>query len=173
VSHWSNNDGTTNTSIYYGALKEINMGLFDKIFGKSPTEVTINQVETKHDPEPVVNKPQVAKKPRKPKKPATVTKTAKEVATENNEPWVSIVSVDLDPANIGSGAFELDWNDKFVANLVRAGYKGKTDQQIVDQWFQDVCRNVVLENFEQEQADPEQRVSSVRKKIDGDRSEFS
>jgi hypothetical protein len=150
------------------------MGLFDKIFGKSPTEVAINKVEP---PTPVIEtaaeKPQVAKKPRKPKKSATVTKTAKEVATENNEPWVSIVSVDLDPANIGSGAFELDWNDKFVANLVRAGYKGKTDQQIVDQWFQDVCRNVVLENFEQEQADPEQRVSSVRKKIDGDRSEFS
>jgi hypothetical protein len=150
------------------------MGLFDKIFGKAPTEVAINKIET---PTPVTEtaeeKPKTAKKPRKPKKPATVTKTAKEVATENNEPWISIVSVDLDPANIGSGAFELDWNDKFVANLVRAGYKGKTDQQIVDQWFQDVCRNVVLENFEQEQADPEQRVSSVRKKIDGDRSEFS
>lgn len=150
------------------------MGLFDKIFGKSSTEVAINKVEA---PAPVVEtvaeKPKVVKKPRKPKKPATVTKTAKEIATEKNEPWVSILSVELDTSNIGSGAFELDWNDKFVANLVRAGYKGKTDQQIVDQWFQDICRNVVLENFEQEQADPEQRVSSVRKKIDGDRTEFS
>lgn len=150
------------------------MGLFDKIFGKPSTEVAITKAEA---PAPVVEtvteKPKVAKKPRKPKKPEVVTKTAKDIATENNEPWVSIINVDLDPSNIGSGAFELDWNDKFVANLVRAGYKGKTDQQIVDQWFQDVCRNVVLENFEQEQADPEQRLSSMRKKIDGDRTEFS
>lgn len=150
------------------------MGLFDKIFGKSPTEVAINKTKAKLPAvEPVTEKPKVAKKPRKPKQPATVTKTAKEIATEKNEPWVSILSVELDTSNIGSGAFELDWNDKFVANLVRAGYKGKTDQQIVDQWFQDVCRNVVLENFEQEQADPEQRIQSTRKKIDGDRTEFS
>jgi hypothetical protein len=27
----------------------------------------------------------------------------------------------------------------------------------VDQWFTSVCRNVVLETFEQEQADPENR----------------
>jgi hypothetical protein len=156
-------------------LKEIDMGLFNKIFGKAPTEVAITKIETPTPvPETAAEKPKVAKKPRKPKKPtAVVTKTAKDIANENNEPWVSIVNVDLDPSNIGSGAFELDWNDKFVANLVRAGYKGKTDQQIVDQWFQDVCRNVVLENFEQEQADPEQRLSSVRKKIDGDRTEFS
>ena len=40
----------------------------------------------------------------------------------------------------------------FVAKLVRAGYQGKTDNDIVDNWFQDVCRNVVLESYEQEQA---------------------
>ena len=47
---------------------------------------------------------------------------------------------------------ELDWNDLFVAKLVRAGYQGKTDNDIVDNWFQDVCRNVVLESYEKEQA---------------------
>ena len=36
--------------------------------------------------------------------------------------------------------------------MVRAGYKGKTDSDMVDQWFQDVCRNVVQENFEQWEA---------------------
>jgi hypothetical protein len=109
-----------------------------------------------------------AKKPRK----AKVVKTAKDLATEQNEPYVNIVSIEVDPANIGNGAFELDWNDKFVANLVRAGYKGKTDQQIVDQWFQEICRNVVSEAYEQEQADPEQR-TATRKKIDDNRAEFS
>lgn len=86
----------------------------------------------------------------KPKK-----KSEKEIATEKGEPWVSVLSVDLDPDNIGNGAFELDWNDKFIANLVRAGYQHKpadTDADMVDRWFADVCKNVVAENFEQWEA---------------------
>jgi hypothetical protein len=79
-------------------------------------------------------------------------KTEKELATERGDPYVTILSMDVDPENIHSGAFELDWNDKFVANLIRAGYVGKTDSDIVDQWFQNVCRHVVMETWEQEQA---------------------
>ena len=60
-----------------------------------------------------------------------------------------MLNVELDPDNIGNGAFELDWNDKFIANLVRAGYQGKTDSDMVDQWFQSVCRNILAENYEQ------------------------
>ena len=116
-------------------------------------------------------KPMAEPKSKKPRK-AKVVKTAKDLATEQNEPYVNIVSIEVDPANIGNGAFELDWNDKFVANLVRAGYKGKTDHQIVDQWFQEICRNVVSEAYEQEQVDPEQR-TATRRKIDDNRSEFS
>lgn len=145
------------------------MGLFDKLFKakeEKVNEVTaaINTVEEK------VETPKETK-PRKPRAPKP-KKTEKDLATERGEPWVNIVSVELDPDNIGAGAFELDWNDKFVANLVRAGYKGKTDQQIVDQWFQDVCRNVVLETYEQEMADPELRQPRSRK-IDDSRTEFS
>jgi len=130
------------------------MGLFD--------------VFKKKDETPVVAAEPKVKKPRK----AKVVKTAKDLATEQNEPYVNIVSIEVDPNNIGNGAFELDWNDKFVANLVRAGYKGKTDHQIVDQWFQEICRNVVSEAYEQEQADPEQR-TATRRKIDDNRAEFS
>jgi hypothetical protein len=79
-------------------------------------------------------------------------KSAKELAIERGEPYVAILSMDVDPENIHAGAFELDWNDKFVANLIRAGYVGKTDADIVDQWFQNVCRHVVMETWEQEQA---------------------
>jgi len=60
--------------------------------------------------------------------------------------------MDVNPDDINSGAFELDWNEKFIANLMRAGYQGRTDSDLVDQWFQNVCRNVVLETWEQEQA---------------------
>ena len=83
------------------------------------------------------------------KKVEFVGKTPKDIANEKNEPWVSVLSVELDPENIGNGAFELDWNDKFITNLVRAGYKGKTDSEMVDQWFQSVCRNILAENYEQ------------------------
>lgn len=106
-------------------------------------------------------------------KKKSVSKTEKELATECNEPYVKILNIDLDPENIGNGSFELDWNDKFVANLVRAGYVGKTDQQIVDQWFQEICRNIVLESYEQQQADPDQRIQSNKKKLDNERTEFS
>ena len=105
------------------------------------------------------------------------TKSAKQLATEKGEPWVDIISMDIDPANLNQGAFELDWNDKFIANLVRAGYKMKetdSDSDLVDRWFQNVCRNVVLETWEQEQAQDPQRDRVVKTRNIGDgRSEVS
>jgi hypothetical protein len=86
--------------------------------------------------------------------------TAKELATAAHEPYVQILGIEVDIDNLGQGAFELDWNDVFVAKLVRAGYPGKTDQDVVDNWFKEVCRNVLLETYEQEQADPEKRKKS-------------
>ncbi len=84
--------------------------------------------------------------------PRSKKKSDKDIATEKGEPYVAILSVELDPENIGNGAFELDWNDKFITNLVRAGYQGKTDADMVDQWFADVCKNVIAENYEQWEA---------------------
>jgi hypothetical protein len=102
-------------------------------------------------------------------------KTEKELATERGEPWVGILSMDVDPEDLNSGAFELDWNEKFVAQLMRFGYQGKTDQDIVDQWFQNVCRHVVLETFEQEQANVDTGDARFHKKrnLGGGRSEIS
>lgn len=88
-------------------------------------------------------------------KKAAPKKSAKELATERGEPYVNILSMDIDPENLDQGAFELDWNDKFVANLVRAGYQMNpkdTDADVVDRWFTAVCRNVVLETWEQYEA---------------------
>jgi hypothetical protein len=112
-----------------------------------------------------------------PATPAVPQKTEKEIANEKGEPYVNIVSMDVDPENMQNGAFELDWNDKFVANLVRAGYQKDskdTDADIVDRWFTAVCRNVVLETYEQYEAmNPERdRVVKTRNIGDG-RSEVS
>lgn len=136
--------------------------MFDKlknIFGKTKV------------PEPAAEPvKKVVKKP---------VKTPKEIATENDEPYVSIVSVELDPDNIGNGAFELDWNDKFIVKLVKAGYQlkaGEDENVIVDRWFQDVCRNVVQENFEQWEANQpaDTRPRNMDRKDLGDgRSEVS
>jgi hypothetical protein len=85
-------------------------------------------------------------------KPKVKAKSAKELATEAGEPYISVVGVEIDPDNVGNGAFELDWNEVFVARLVKAGYmqkKDDTDAEIVDRWFQSVCRNILNENFEQ------------------------
>jgi hypothetical protein len=92
------------------------------------------------------------KKPVKVETPKAPKKTEKELATERGEPYVAILGLEIDADNMHQGAFDLDWNEKFVANLLRAGYAGKTDADIVDQWFQNVCRHVVMETWEQEQA---------------------
>ena len=82
-------------------------------------------------------------------------KTEKELANEKGEPYVAVLSMDVDPNNLHQGAFELDWNEIFVARLVKAGYMMKptdSDGEIVDRWFQNICRHVVMETWEQEQA---------------------
>lgn len=94
---------------------------------------------------------------------------AKELATAAGEPWVDILHLDVDYENLDNGYVELDWNDLFVAKLVRAGYQGKTDHDIVDQWYINLCRHIVLETFEQEQADKHPIRS---RKLDDDRREY-
>lgn len=104
-------------------------------------------------------------------------KTEKELATEAGEPWVSIVKMDIDPNNLHQGAFELDWNEIFVARLVKAGYMMRptdTDADIVDRWFQNICRHVVMETWEQEQAMNKYSSQYVTTRdIGGGRSEVS
>ncbi len=103
------------------------------------------------------------------KKPIVERVDAKALATAAGEPYVAILSVDIDPKDINNGAFELDWNDKFLLNLVKAGYKLKeddTEAEIVDRWFHTVCRNVVLEVYEQNQADPDNRIPPLTKSKD-------
>jgi hypothetical protein len=121
-------------------------------------------------------KPEVRAESR-PKKTEKIAKTDKEIATEKGEAYVNILSMEVDPENIGAGAFELDWNDKFVADLVRHGYMmdpKDTDADIVDRWFTTVCRNVVLETYEQYEAMNPERDRVVKSRDIGDgRTEVS
>lgn len=113
------------------------MGMFDIFRTKSP---------------PLVPQAPKVKAETTPKAPV---KTQKQLASEKGEPFVAVLSMDVDPNNLHQGAFELEWNDIFVARLVKAGYMMKptdSDGEIVDRWFQNVCRHVVMETWEQEQA---------------------
>jgi hypothetical protein len=122
------------------------MGLFDRLFGgKERAMAALASTPTPKFPPP----------PTREKKIKEESKTAKEIATDKKEPYVNIVSLDVDLDNLHQGAFELDWNEIFVARLVKAGYmikKDDTDAEIVDRWFQNVCRHVVMETWEQEEA---------------------
>ena len=75
------------------------------------------------------------------KKPAVKEET-KETA---KGPWVKVIEVHFDKDNPQRGYFELDWNEDFVGLLGEAGYAGPSDEAIVDLWFNDLCRSIVLE----------------------------
>lgn len=116
-----------------------------------------------------VTEPKVAPVPK-------AKKSAKEIATEKGEPYIAIVSLDVDQNNLHQGAFELDWNDKFIFNLVRAGYQMKkddSDSEIVDRWFQNICRHVVMETWEQEEAIKKSGVYVNTRNMGGGRTEVS
>jgi hypothetical protein len=69
----------------------------------------------------------------------------KEQATESKEPWVGVLQTHVAKDDLKNGFFELDWNEFFVLQLRQAGYAGSTDEEVVDKWFQELCRNIGAE----------------------------
>jgi hypothetical protein len=68
--------------------------------------------------------------------------SAKEQATLNKEPYIAVLNTHVNPENIRTGFLELDWNDYFILQLKNNGYEGSTEEEIVDVWFQELCRNI-------------------------------
>jgi len=69
----------------------------------------------------------------------------KEAATKAGEPWVAVLDTQVNPDNIRNGFFELDWNNEFIEKLLDAGYKGETNEQIVDAWFKTIVTQMLSE----------------------------
>ena len=69
----------------------------------------------------------------------------KEEATKKGEPWVAVLDTKINEDNIRNGFFELDWNNEFIEKLLDAGYKGETNEQIVDGWFKTIASNILKE----------------------------
>ena len=72
----------------------------------------------------------------------TTKKTVKKKDTKSKEPWVKVLNLNVNPENPRNGFFELDWNDEFVNMLKQNGYEGGSDTEIVDKWFQTLCRTI-------------------------------
>lgn len=70
----------------------------------------------------------------------------KELATKNKEPWVEVVKVHVNQNDPRNGYFELDWNEYHIHKLKEAGYKGNSDEEIIDNWFKELCNAVVQED---------------------------
>jgi hypothetical protein len=144
--------------------------MFDKLknlFKKEPAPADRGLLKPKKTPK--------TPKVEAPKQPEL---SAKDKATQAGEPYVNVIGMELDPNNLGEGAFELDWNDLFIARLVKAGYmkkKDDTDRDIIDRWFADLCRGILTEVYEQVQADPSNRDlrSMQTKDIGNGRTEVS
>ena len=69
----------------------------------------------------------------------------KECASIKQEPWVSVLDMGIDPDNVANGYFELDYNDLFVKMLTEHGIVGKSDEEIVNIWFNRICRTIVAQ----------------------------
>ena len=104
-----------------------------KILGLDKLEA--EALEAKQAAEALLLKAQEAEK-----KLAEVTKTPKEIATEKKEPYFEVVGFHTTPENPRFGFWELDWNEYKVVELKALGYYGETDEEVIDQWFTEICR---------------------------------
>jgi hypothetical protein len=105
------------------------MGLFDKL-GKA------------------IRKPK--QEPKTESAPKKTKLTPKEQATKDGEPWFTVVDIEIDEDNPRNGSFELDWNEYFPVMLRKHGLVGNTDEEVIDQWFQDLCKQIELETYDDE-----------------------
>ena len=71
----------------------------------------------------------------------------KELATINEEPYVNVLQMDVDQINPKKGYIELDFNDFFVKMLQDSGYTGNSDEDIVNSWFNDLCRTILQQEL--------------------------
>ena len=62
-------------------------------------------------------------------------------------PYVNVLQMDVDPINPKKGFVELDFNDFFVKMLSENGYTGNSDEDIVNAWFNDLCRTILQQEL--------------------------
>lgn len=94
----------------------------------------------------------------------TETERDKRLATLNGEPWVTVTEMGFGrDGNAQEGSFELDWNQEFVDLLRKNGVPGITDEDLVNNWFIDVCRSVAHEDFSDGTVDPAANLEAFKR----------
>lgn len=78
----------------------------------------------------------------------TQSEAEKRDAIVDKKPWVDVKKMDVNVDDPKQGYMELDWNDEFVAMLQNKGYTGESDESVVNKWFNDICRTVLLQEIE-------------------------
>ena len=88
--------------------------------------------------------------------------TAKKEATEKGIPWFTIIDFNLDPENVTVPQYvEFDWNDAFIQKLKALGING-TDEEIIDQYFQDLCKTIALQSYDEDVFEKTDTVDKIR-----------
>lgn len=75
------------------------------------------------------------------------TEYEKQSATIRKEPWVKVVHFGVTGSDVKQGDFELDWNEYFIKQLEDQGYLGRSEDEVIQQWFHEVCKNVALDVY--------------------------
>ena len=121
------------------------MSWFSKLFGNTQADVNSVMDEIKENS----LSPEEARR--------ASLEAEKQAATEKGEAWVAVLDTQVNPDNIRNGFFELDWNNEFIEQLLDAGYKGETNEQIVDAWF----RTIVIQMLEDEGLDTQREMGYI------------
>lgn len=95
---------------------------------------------------------------------------------EKELPHIEITGFEINPDNPKEGAFAFEWNQAFILQLRTEGFQGKNDEEVVDNWFASVCKNIVMETYQQEMARiddlPDNPNLVQRRKVDDNRNEY-
>ena len=90
----------------------------------------------------------------------------KEILTLEGKPYIAITNIEFDPEN-GIG-MEFDWNEYFIEELKESGFKGNSDQDLVDDWFNSFSAMVASQSDKVILTDPEdiRRVTKKKNKTE-------
>lgn len=79
----------------------------------------------------------------------------KKIANLKDEPFICVVKSEFDASmGINGVAFEFDWNERWIKDLVAAGYSGSNEDELIQKWFEDLCRSVLLDSADIHDAVP-------------------
>jgi hypothetical protein len=152
------------------------MNLFKNIFGDKRSREKFRAENIKDEKQRKLKLLEIEKKYNE----ITEDEYNKSVATVNKEPYVRVLNLEMDEKSPGSGYFELDFNEEFVEYLANNGYEGVEPEQIVDNWFNDLCQNIVMEGLEDEDgitrsvdSNSKEGLIIQRLKTDEDTAEYS